>query len=367
MKLQRIESFTTPFVGFVRVTMEDGSTGWGQVSTYHSDITCQVLHRQVAPWALGQDTTDLDDLLDIVAEREHKFPGSYLRRAMAGLDTAIWDMRGKQAGKPVAELLGGSAGPIRAYASSMKRDITPADEATRMKRLRDADGFDAFKVRAGAEVGRNSDEWPGRTEEIIPTMRREMGDTAELLIDANSCYAPDRAIEVGHMLQDHGFCHYEEPCPYWELEQTKAVADALEIDVTGGEQDCDLPTWRRMIDMRAVDIVQPDILYLGGISRTLRVCRMARAAGLPVTPHCANLSLVTLFTMHLLRAIPGAGKYLEFSIEGADYYPWQEGLFVTDPYRIEEGCARVTDAPGWGVEISPEWLAKSQYGLSEAP
>ncbi len=367
MKLQRIESFTTPFVGFVRVTMEDGSTGWGQVSTYHSDITCQVLHRQVAPWALGQDTTDLDDLLDIVAEREHKFPGSYLRRAMAGLDTAIWDMRGKQAGKPVAELLGGSAGPIRAYASSMKRDITPADEATRMKRLRDADGFDAFKVRAGAEVGRNSDEWPGRTEEIIPTMRREMGDTAELLIDANSCYAPDRAIEVGHMLQDHGFCHYEEPCPYWELEQTKAVADALEIDVTGGEQDCDLPTWRRMIDMRAVDIVQPDILYLGGISRTLRVCRMARAAGLPVTPHCANLSLVTLFTMHLLRAIPGAGKYLEFSIEGADYYPWQEGLFVTNPYRIEEGCARVTDAPGWGVEISPEWLAKSQYGLSEAP
>lgn len=367
MKLQRIESFTTPFVGFVRVTMEDGSTGWGQVSTYHSDITCQVLHRQVAPWALGQDTTDLDDLLDIVAEREHKFPGSYLRRAMAGLDTAIWDMRGKQAGKPVAELLGGSAGPIRAYASSMKRDITPADEATRMKRLRDAHGFDAFKVRAGAEVGRNSDEWPGRTEEIIPTMRREMGDTAELLIDANSCYAPDRAIEVGHMLQDHGFCHYEEPCPYWELEQTKAVADALEIDVTGGEQDCDLPTWRRMIDMRAVDIVQPDILYLGGISRTLRVCRMARAAGLPVTPHCANLSLVTLFTMHLLRAIPGAGKYLEFSIEGADYYPWQEGLFVTDPYRIEEGCARVTDAPGWGVEINPEWLAKSQYGLSEAP
>ncbi len=367
MKLRKIESFTTEFVGFVRVTMEDGSTGWGQVSTYHSDITCQVLHRQVAPWVLGQDSTDLDDLLDIVAEREHKFPGSYLRRAMGGLDTAIWDMRGKRAGKPVTALLGGSAGPIRAYASSMKRDITPADEATRMKRLRDAHGFDAFKVRAGAEVGRNRDEWPGRTEEIIPTMRREMGDAADLLIDANSCYTPERAIEVGHMLQDHGFCHYEEPCPYWELEQTRAVADALQIDVTGGEQDCDLPTWRRMIDMRAVDIVQPDILYLGGISRTLRVCRMAHAAGLPVTPHCANLSLVTLFTMHLLRAIPGAGKYLEFSIEGADYYPWQEGLFVNDPYRIGDGCATVTDAPGWGVEISPDWLAKSRYQVSEAP
>lgn len=367
MKLRKIETFTNQFVGFVRVTMEDGSQGWGQVSTYHSDITCQVLHRQVAPWMLGRDTSDLDDLLDRVTEREHKFPGSYLRRAMAGVDTAIWDMRGKQAGKPVAELLGGSAGPLRAYASSMKRDITPRDEAERLKRLRDEKGFDAFKVRAGAEVGRNTDEWPGRTEEIIATMRREMGDGAALLIDANSCYSPARAIEVGHMLQDHGFSHYEEPCPYWELEQTKQVTDALEIDVTGGEQDCDLPTWRRMIDMRAVDIVQPDILYLGGICRTLRVCRMAEVAGLPVTPHCANLSLVTLFTMHLLRAIPGAGKYLEFSIEGPDYYPWQEGLFVEDPYRIENGQARVTDAPGWAVEIQPDWLARSRYQVSELP
>lgn len=367
MKLQKIETFTNEFVGFVRVTMEDGSQGWGQVSTYHSDITCQVLHRQVAPWMLGQDTTDLDDLLDLVTEREHKFPGSYLRRAMAGVDTALWDMRGKKAGKPVAELLGGSAGPLRAYASSMKRDITPADEAKRLKRLRDERGFDAFKVRAGAEVGRNKDEWPGRTEEIIPTMRRELGPDVALLIDANSCYSPERAIEVGHMLQDHGFSHFEEPCPYWELEQTKQVTDALVIDVTGGEQDCDLPTWRRMIDMRAVDIVQPDILYLGGICRTLRVARMAEAAGLPVTPHCANQSLVTLFTMHLLRAIPGAGKYLEFSIEGLDYYPWQDGLFVEDPYVIENGHARVTDAPGWGVEVSPDWLSKSHYRVSEAP
>ncbi len=132
---------------------------------------------------------------------------------MAGVDTAIWDMRGKQQGKSVAELLGGTPGLIRAYASSMKRDITPKDEAARLIHLRDTQGFDAFKVRAGAEVGRDKDEWPGRTEEIIPTMRRALGDDVDLLIDANSCYSPDRAIEVGHMLQDNGFTHFEEPCP----------------------------------------------------------------------------------------------------------------------------------------------------------
>ena len=364
-KITKIESFCNEYIGFVRLTNEDGAQGWGQVSTYNSDITCQILHRQVAPWTLGEKTEDLDDLLDLVTEREHKFPGSYLRRAMGGFDTAIWDMKGKVAGQPVVKLLGGDPGSLRAYASSMKRDITPKDEAYRLCKLRDEFGFDAFKVRAGAEVGRNKDEWPGRTEEIIPTISTELGDRVDLLIDANSCYTVDRAIEIGKLLQDNGFSHFEEPCPYWELEQTKAVTDALEIDVTGGEQDCDIPTWRRMIEMGAVNIAQPDILYLGGINRTLRVVDLAKSAGIPITPHCANLSLVTLFTMHLLKAIPNAGKYLEFSIEGADYYPWQQDLFLEDPYSVDDGKVTISDKPGWGIEIRSDWLEKSTYQCSK--
>lgn len=365
MKLVRLETFTDAFVCFVRATAEDGRQGWGQVAPYCADITAQVLHRQVAPHVIGMECDDIDAMLDIVRDREHKFPGSYLRRAMGGLDTALWDMRGKRAGKPVCALIGGSPGPVRAYASSMKRDITPADEAARLSRLRDDKGFDAFKFRVGAEVGRDRDEWPGRTEEIVPTMRRALGDEVALLVDANSCYSPARAIEVGHLLQDNGISHYEEPCPYWEFAQTRAVTDALDIDVTGGEQDCMMERWQAMIDGRVVDVLQPDICYLGGLSRTLRVARLAEAAGLPVTPHCANLSMVTLFTMHLLRAIPNAGKYLEFSIEGLDYYPWQDGLFVTDPYTITDGMAEVTDAPGWGVEVAPDWLARADYRMSD--
>lgn len=366
MRLRRIETFATPFVGFVRVTDESGAIGWGQVSTYHSDITAQVLHRQVAPWVLGVEIADQDDLFDRVTEREHKFPGSYIARAIGGVETALWDLRGKAEGLPVAALLGGSAGPLRAYASSMKRDITPEAEVERFRRLRGEYGFDAFKYRIGAECGRGLDEWEGRTESIIPAVAAAFaGEDVALLADANSCYAPEAAIRYGRMLEDHGVTHFEEPCPYWELEQTAEVAAALDIDVTGGEQDCWIPTWRRMFELRAVDVAQPDILYMGGIGRTLRVARMAEAAGLPVTPHCANLSMVTLFTMHLLRALPNAGKYLEFSIEGADYYPWQEGLFVETPYTVEGGQVCVTEAPGWGVEIAPEWLARSSYQMSE--
>lgn len=364
MKIAQIETFTNEFVCFVKVTSDGGDFGWGQVAPYHADITAQVLHRQVAPYALGQDAGDIDYLVDIIPEREHKFPGSYLRRAIGGLDTALWDLRGRLEGKPVCELIGGTPGSLRAYGSSMKRDITPKDEAARLLRLRDSLGFDAFKFRIGAECGRGKDEWPGRTEEIVPAMRKAMGDEVALLVDANSCYAPSQAIEIGKLLQDNGISHFEEPCPYWEYEQTKEVTDALSIDVTGGEQDCELQNWRRMIHMRAVDIVQPDVCYLGGMTRTLRVADMAHKAGLACTPHCANLSMVTLFTMHLLRAIPNAGKYLEFSIEGEDYYPWQENLFVESPYAVDGGKVSVTDAPGWGVEVNPAWLESSKHQSS---
>jgi L-alanine-DL-glutamate epimerase-like enolase superfamily enzyme len=365
MKLVKLETFTNEYVCFVRATAEDGAQGWGQVAPYYADITAQVLHRQVAPYALGMECEDIDAMLDLVRDREHKFPGSYLRRAMGGVDTALWDMRGKREDKPVCALIGGTPGTVRAYGSSMKRDITPIDEVDRLSRLRYEKGFDAFKFRIGAEVGRDQDEWPGRTEKIVTYMRQAMDDGVALLVDANSCYTPARAIEIGRMLQNNGISHYEEPCPYWEFSQTKEVTDALEIDVTGGEQDCMLERWETMIADRVVDVLQPDICYLGGLSRTLRVVRMAEAAGMPVTPHAANQSMVTLFTMHLMRAIPNAGKYLEFSIEGSDYYPWQDGLFVNDPYEITEGQATVTNAPGWGVEIDPNWLARSQYQSSD--
>lgn len=364
MIIRKIETFSTTFVGFVRVTADDGIQGWGQVSTYNADIASLVLHRQVAPYALGWDAFDIDGLMDRIPEKEHKFPGSYLRRAMAGVDTALWDLRGKLESKSVCELLGGRPRPLRVYASSMRRDISAQDEADRLCRLRDKHGYDAFKIRVGSEFGHNVDEAPGRTEAVVPAVRRALGDGVALLADANSCYTPDRAIEVGRFLEDNGFCHFEEPCPYWELDWTREVTAALDIDVTGGEQDCDLATWRRMAATRVVDVLQPDICYLGGLSRTLRVAALARVHGLPCTPHSANLSLVTVFTLHMMGAIESAGPYVEFSIEGEDYYPWQLGLF--EPALVaRDGKVAIPDGPGWGVEINPRWLEAAGYQVSE--
>lgn len=353
MKIACIETFSNEYVGLVRVTADTGQQGWGQVAPYNADITCVVVHRQIAPWAIGADALDIEGLVTAIPERE----------PLAGLDTALWDLRGKLERKSVCELLGGRPRPLPVYASSMRRDITPEAEAQRLLRLRDSCGFTAFKFRIGKECGHDSDEWPGRTETIVRAMRAAMGPDFGLLVDANSCYTPRKAIEIGRLLEAHGVQHFEEPCPYWELDWTKEVADTLQIDVTGGEQDCELATWRRMIEMRAVDVVQPDVCYLGGICRTLKAAEMAQAVGLPVTPHSANLSLVTVFTLHLVAALPNAGPYVEFSIEGPDYYPWQEGLY-SPALRLQDGWVGVPDGPGWGIEVNSEWLEAAAYHAS---
>ena len=365
MKIQSIETFATESVGFVRITAEDGLQGWGQVSTYNADISCMVLHRQIAPYALGSDLDDLDGLNDRIVEAEHKFPGSYLRRAIGGVDTAAWDLRGKREGKSVCELLGGVARPFPVYGSSMRRDISPGDEADRLSRLRDRYGFNAFKIRVGQAYGHDADAAPGRTEALIPAIRKALGDDIVLLADANSCYTPGRAIEVGRRLEEFGYGHFEEPCPYWELEWTREVTASLDIDVSGGEQDCDLATWRRMVATQVVDILQPDVCYIGGITRFLRVAALARDAGLPCTPHSANLSLVTVFSLHLLGAIEAAGPYVEFTIEEPSYYPWQPDLF-SPALVVSDGRVQIPDEPGWGVTINPEFLNAAEYRISAA-
>ncbi len=362
LKIKSIETFTQgKNLSIVRIRTNDGAEGYGQVAPYDADITASVMHRKIAPLVLGQDPADLEAFVDRSIEENYKFPWSFVCRGLAGIDTAVWDLLGKREGKTVCELLGGKVRPMAVYGSSMSRTIKPEDEARRLVQLRDSRGFRAFKVRIGKVCGHDQDQWPGRTEALIPAVHRELGDKVLLKADGNSCYTPPKAILVGRTLEDHGFSHFEEPCPYWELEWTAQVAAALRIPVAGGEQDNDLAQWQRMISMHAVDIVQPDICYLGGVTRTLRVAAMAAKAGMKCVPHSANLSMLLVFTLHVMGAIPNAGPHIEFTIENDS---WTRNLYQPAP-EVNEGKVAIPAGPGWGVTLNSEWLAKARREVSE--
>ena len=361
LKIKSIETFTHGNVSIVRIRTDDGAEGFGQISTYDADISAMIMHRKIARHALGKDPADIDSIVDRCIEANYKYPWSFVCRALAGLDTAIWDLLAKREKMSVCEMLGGKPRPITAYGSSMRRDITPADEAKRLVHLRDTKGYRAFKIRIGKVCGHDQDQWPGRTESLVPAVRKAIGDDVSLLVDANSCYTPPKAIEVGRMLEDNNVCHLEEPCPYWELEWTAKVTAAIKVPVAGGEQDNDLAQWRRMVRMSAVDIVQPDICYVGGLTRALRVAAMAADADMPCVPHSANLAMVTVFTLHVLGAISNAGPHLEFSIEPSN---WTKDLYHP-ALQVRDGNVAIPDGPGWGVTINPKWLAKAERQISE--
>ncbi len=362
MTIERLETFGTETVSVVRVTTSDGAQGIGQISPYNADISSRVFHRQIAPYALGADPEELECLVDEIVNRNLKFPGSYVRRALCGLDTAVWDLRGKEVGAPVCELIGGEPEPLAVYGSSMRRDISPEDEAARLARLQDEHGYEAFKIRVGAvdSWGSDEDAWEGRSEELVPTVRSALAEDTVLFVDANSAYSPSGALELDRtVLAPNGIAHFEEPCPYWKLDWTAAVRDGASTPVAGGEQDCFLEQWMRIVEGPVVDIVQPDVCYLGGLTRARRVADLADEHGLPCRPHAANHSMVLTFTLHLLAAIDNAATYVEYSIE--DH--WAEGLVEPAP-TVENGAVEVPDGPGWGVDIDSEWLESAEYEAS---
>lgn len=365
LRIEKIETYSKPNIALVKVTADDGSFGWGQISTYNSDISATILHRNLAHLVLGNDPASIDDIVDQCIEANLKYPWSYINRALGGIDTAIWDLYGQILGLPVCELLGGEARAIPVYGSSMSRTITPEAEAERMASLRDEQGIAAFKFRIGKEASRNGDAWAGRTEEMIAAMGPALADTCTLIADANSSYTPDRAIHYGRMLEENGVVQFEEPCPYWETEWIREVSSSLDLDVSGGEQDNELAHWRRMIDTHTFDIIQPDPLYLGGITRTWRTALMAHRAGIPCIPHSANHAMVTLFTLHLMRAIPNPGRYLEFSIEFGDGINNEARAMFSPALKIENGTLDLPAEPGWGITVHKDWLEQSQYQVSE--
>jgi L-alanine-DL-glutamate epimerase-like enolase superfamily enzyme len=180
----------------------------------------------------------------------------------------------------------------------------------------------------------------------------------------NGNYSPEYAIAKIPFLKEHGVSILEEPCRYWELSETQEVHKAAKgagISIAGGEQDYMMPQWRNYCSLPAVDIVQPDICYIGGFSRALAVARMSHTAGLLCTPHCANRSMLPVFSSHFLCVVENGFPFLEYSIEEE---AWLNDVIVGAPV-VQNGKLTPSEKAGWGVAVNPEWLKKAEYRVTK--
>lgn len=359
-KITSVETYVAGSICLVQVRTDDGLVGIGQTAPSQPQITADVLHRLIAPHVLGASPWDLPSLVDSTVRSEYKYLGSFLFRALSGVDTALWDLQGKLVGEPVYRLLGGAVRErVPVYASSMSRDTDPAYEVARIDDLVQRHGLRAAKIKIGIRNGRDKELWSGRTAKLVPMMREHFGEDFGLNTDANGAYSPSGAIAVGRHLESYAVYHLEEPTPCWELDNIGYVADHLDLPIGAGEQEFSLEMVRRMISDRLVDVIQPDVCYIGGLTRARQVAQMADDAGIPCTPHSSGHSLIKVFTAHLVLASAACTQHQEWSVEdpGIEFY----GPVPT----VEDGHIALDEAPGWGVEVLPGFLELASRDVTE--
>ena len=244
----------------------------------------------------------------------------------------------------MGDLLGGTLrDEVDFYVASGRRDTNPEEECEYLQSLVEETGAKAVKFRLGGRMSRNKDAAPGRSEALIPLARKVLGDGIDLHGDANSTYDPEHALPIGRLLEDAGAVYFEEPCPFDHLEDTKAVADALAIPVSGGEQEYSERRFRWMIANRAVDIVQPDLHYYGGMIRSARVANMAELAGMPTTVHISG-GFGFVYMLHFASRTRDIGRYQEYKRNIERYSGWFD-----PPLRIRDGKLGVPRGPGVGI------------------
>lgn len=314
--------------------------------------------RWVAPVFKGKDARALETLhWDVYRHgSNYKMQGQLFWVCVMAVEQALLELMGQTAQRPVADFFGGSKRrDVPVYYASGNRGNTPEAEVEHLQKLVSGSGVRAIKFRLGGRMSRNADSLPGRTEQLIPLVRKTFGDDMTLYADANSSYTADEAIRIGRLMEAHGYAFYEEPCEFDDLWSTKRVADALTIPIAGGEQEFSLHRFHWMIAQRGVDIVQPDLHYGGGFIRATKVARMAAAAGMNVVPHMSGGGLGYLDVVQFASFTPNIGPFQEF--KGNATVPVS---CATSSLQCENGSVRCPTGPGFGVTIDPGFVKKAQ-------
>jgi L-alanine-DL-glutamate epimerase-like enolase superfamily enzyme len=272
------------------------------------------------------------------------------------MEMSLLELLGQAAQRPVADFFGGpKQQDIAVYYASGNRGNKPEAEVDYLRQLVGGSGVKAIKFRLGGRMNRNTDSLPGRTEALIPLVRKAFGDGMTLYADSNSSYDVREAIRIGRLMEEHRYGFYEEPCPFDWLWETKEVADALTIPVAGGEQEFSLRRWQWAIEHRGLDIVQPDLHYGGGFIRATKVARMAAAAGMTVVPHMSGGGLGYLDVVQFASFTPNIGPFMEF--KGNTDLPVE---CPTSSLRCEKGVVRCPSGPGFGVRVDPDFVKKAK-------
>ena len=340
----------------VEIDTDEGLTGIAEADALgNAAIVKLIVEADLKPMLLGQDPAYIERLYDMMYRRLfQKARRGPVMAAMSGVDIALWDLLGKATGRPVFQLLGGYRDRVRAYASGgFYAEGKGVDDLAREMQGYVERGFTAAKMKigrlphellAGSDVCRTG---LGEDLERVRAVREVLGPDRLLMVDVNRCWDVPTALRMGRKLEELGVYFLEEPITTDDVDGSAAIAAALDLPVAGYESELSFTGFRELIDRRAVDVVQPDVIRTGGFTGTRKIAAYAAAHHRPVTPHAFASALSTVANLHLIAGIPNGGLLEYCQYPG----PLMTELLVGMPQIERDGTVALPLKPGLGVEL----------------
>jgi L-alanine-DL-glutamate epimerase-like enolase superfamily enzyme len=368
VKIRNIEVFQVQWAAddkpaqrsaWVRVHGDDGWSGIGEASPMQGGLaSLGIIKHNLAPALIGKDPLDHAVLLDTLLHTFVKLgPEGALTGALAALDIALWDLKGKLLNQPIYKLLGGAwRTSLPFYASIGGNGERSVDEVLRVVEGRLNDTPAAVKIRFDNDRTRPDIDIRGDIAKAR-AVRRLVGDDFPLAFDANNGYSVGGAIRVGRVLEELGYWWFEEPVQHYHVKAMGEVAQKLDITVSAAEQTYTLPGLADLI-MAGVRMVQPDIVKMGGITGLLRCVSLATAHGVELVPHQTQPTIGHMANLHLAASQLHTTKPCELN----DPSPRMHAVFENPP-RPADGLFNLPQAPGLGLQVNEAELAKRRVPI----
>ena len=368
MKIRDVEVFQVQWApedqpaqrsAWVIVHADDGMSGIGEASPMQGGLaSLGIIARDLAPALVGQDPLDHAVLQDRLLHRFVKLgPEGALTGALAAIDIALWDLKGKLLGQPIYKLLGGAwRTSLPFYASIGGNGERTVDEVLRGVEARLKDGPAAVKIRFDADRTRPDADIPGDIAKAR-AVRQLVGDGFPLAFDANNGYSVGGAIRVGRALEELGYWWFEEPVQHYHPKAMGEVARRLDITVSAGEQTYTLSGLADLIDA-GVRMLQPDVVKMGGITGLSRSIALAQAHGVELVPHQTQPTIGHMASLHLAASQLHTTKPCEWN----DPSPRQHAVFDNPP-KPEGGVFHLSAEPGLGLKLNEAELARRRIPL----
>lgn len=343
---------------FVKVLTDSGLYGVGEATLEHRELTVAAAVQELERGLIGKDPHNVEAFWHDAYRDAYWRGGAVLMTALAGVEMALWDIKGKDLGVPVYQLLGGKVrDAIPCYANGWFAPAkTPAEFAAKAIIAADA-GFKGLKWDpfGSAHLNLTRREFK-QAMDCIAAVADAVGDRVDLLIEGHGRFNVPTAVRIGHALEEFGVLWFEEPLPPDNFEALAEVKRRINVPVAAGERLYSRYDYRSFLQLGCADFIQPDVSHAGGILEVKKIAAMAESYHLPLCPHNPIGPIANAATLQLAACVP---NFYILETMSSDV-PWRSQI-TTEQVPLKDGMMRISDAPGLGIDLHEEAIAQYPY------